>query len=77
MKLLGTLVPERSYATERLLLLSEEEYQELLTLVERPFTWDNMPILKGLRRRGDLARLVKHLETLTEVLARQETGSHD
>lgn len=72
MRLLGTLLPETRCERERLVLLSEEEYQELLTLVERPFTWENMPILKGLRRRGDLARLVKHLETLTEVLAGQE-----
>jgi len=72
MKVLGLLVPETTMYDEFLVLLTKEEYRELLTLREGTGTGDNIPILKGLRRRVSLAKLVKHLETLTEVLARQE-----
>lgn len=74
MRLLGQLIPDRGGIAERLVLLSEEEYQTLMGFVGGTYVNDDIPILKGLRRRLDLAKLVKHLETLTEVLARQESA---
>ena len=76
MRLLGRLVVDGPDAANRLVLLSEEEYQELQAFISGASN-DDMQILKRLRRRADLARLLKHLETLTEVLARQETGSDE